>query len=113
MARKSKSGVNKSQAIRDYITANPKSKPKEIVEALTAQGVEVSPAFVSTLKSNDKRKGGKGPGRRGRPAGSKSGGSVLGVESLVQAKSFADKVGGIENAREILSALSKLSKILN
>ena len=106
MARKSKSGVNKSQAIRDYINANPKSKPKEIVEALASQGVAVSPAFVSTLKSNDKRKGRKGPARRGRPAGGSNSG--LGLESLVQAKKFADAMGGVSNAREALSALAKI-----
>jgi hypothetical protein len=107
MARKSKSGVNKSQAIRDYINANPKSKPKEIVEALAAQGVTVSPAFVSTLRSNDKRKGRKGPGRRGRPAAS-AGGGGFGLESLVQAKKLADKMGGVSKAREALDALAKI-----
>lgn len=53
MARKS---VNKSQAIRDYLTANPNAKPAEIQKALAGKGIKVSTAFVSMLKSNDLRK---------------------------------------------------------
>ena len=108
MARRAKSEVNKSQAIRDYITANPKAKPKDVVTALSEQGVTVTPAFVSTLRSNDKRKGRKGPGRRGRPAGSTKSASSVGIDSLVQAKKLIDKMGGINQARQALDALSKI-----
>jgi len=108
MARKSKSGVNKSQAIRDYIAANPKSKPKEIVEALKGQGVEVTPAFVSTLRSNDKRKSGAPRGRRGRRPAEAVNGSGLGIESLVQAKKLVDKMGGVGEARRALEALARI-----
>ncbi len=108
MARRAKSEVNKSQAIRDYYNSNPKAKPKEVVEALAAQGITVAAGFVSTLRSNDKRKGGKA-GKRGpgRPAGSTKG-ENLGLEALVQAKKLADKMGGIAQARRALDALARI-----
>ena len=50
-------GLNLSAAIRDYLADTPNAKPAEIVEHLFAQySVEVSPQYVSTIKSNAKRK---------------------------------------------------------
>ena len=41
MAKKrSARGVNKSQAIRDYLAANPQASPNEIVAGLKQQGVK-------------------------------------------------------------------------
>ncbi|QDU26222.1 hypothetical protein ETAA8_12970 [Anatilimnocola aggregata] len=42
MARKSKSGTNKSQEIRNYKGANPAASPKEIAEVLSKSGVSIS-----------------------------------------------------------------------
>jgi arginine repressor len=41
----------KSAAIRAYLQANRNAKPKEIMEALKAQGIEVSPNMVSIVKA--------------------------------------------------------------
>jgi len=65
MARKTKSGTNKSATIRDYKAANPTASPKEIAEALSKSGMDVSAQFVRTVLSNAKKKGGK-VGKRGR-----------------------------------------------
>lgn len=105
MAKRSKSSVNKSLEIRSYIEANPDAKPKEVVSALAEKGVVVSAAFVSTLKSNDKRKGGAPAGKRGRKPG---GGSIDGIETLVQAKKLVDQMGGIDVARRALESLAKI-----
>jgi len=43
--------VNKSQAIRDYFKANPKSKNQEVVDALAKKGITVTTNFVSTIKT--------------------------------------------------------------
>jgi len=43
--------VNKSQAIRDYYTANPKAKAKEVVYALAKKGVMVTANLVGTVKA--------------------------------------------------------------
>ncbi|MGV3485606.1 MAG: hypothetical protein ACO1RT_14415, partial [Planctomycetaceae bacterium] len=50
MAKKS-GGPNKSQAIRDYYAAHPNAKPKEISAELKKAGIDVTPAFISTIRS--------------------------------------------------------------
>jgi len=107
MAKKS-GGPNKSVAIREYKAANGDAGPKAIAEALSKDGIKVTPAFVSTVLSNDKRRTGKGRRRRGgrrgggRPSGNKA------LASLIQAKKLAEQMGGIEPARRALNALAKL-----
>lgn len=120
MAKKS-GGPNKSEAIRDYVTANPNAKPREIVDALKAMGLAVSPAFVSTIKS----KMGAGTGKRGRrratsksvtvrgrrpaaPTAAKAVSSSL-LDDLITAKQLADKLGGIDKAKAALEALAKIT----
>ena len=109
MARKSAGGTNKSEVIRNYKRDNPDAGPKAIAEALTKAGSKVTPAFVSTVLSNDKRKSGK-PGRRGRKRGrtAGSGSSDGAMNQLIQAKKLSDQLGGIEKARAALDALAKI-----
>ncbi len=132
MAKKS-AGPNKSQAIRDYYAANPKAKPMEVSDALTAQGIKVTPAFVSTIRSTSKK---KKVGKRGRPAGatkssskpttskklgrpagaklgrpaSSSGAGNVSIDALLKAKSMVEAVGSVDEARAALAALERLMK---
>ena len=125
MAKKKSSGPNKSQAIRDYYAANPGAKPKEVAEALSKEGVSVTPAFVSTVRSTSKTK--KKTGKRGRPAGRKTARKTgrrvgrpaatrrgaaasadVSLDSLVRVKAIVDEMGGVEDARSALAALEKL-----
>jgi hypothetical protein len=85
------------------VEANPNAKPKAVSEALNAQGVKVTPVYVSTIVSNERRKSGKRR-RRGRPAG---GGSDL-LANLILAKKLAAKMGGIKQARAALNTLAKV-----
>src|SRR6056297_2908608 len=118
MAKKKAGEPNKSQAIRDYKTANPSAKPKKIAEDLGKQGIAVSPGFVSTILSTSKRK--KKVGRPGRPKGTGSVGSEwvkavpavgrppksnrqgakyqgeVSVDALWKVKQFVADVGGID-----------------
>lgn len=104
---KHKEKVNKSLEIRSYIAAHPEAKPREIVAALRENGIDVSAAFVSTLKSNDKRKG--KPGLT-RPAGKSSRlqGTHDGLASLLVAKELVNQTGSLEAARRSLDALEKI-----
>jgi arginine repressor len=112
--------ANKSQAIRDFLNANPKAKPRQVVAALKEQGHEVTAAYVSTIKSLDKKKQGK-VRRRGRPAGStnaasaaaaasasSAAGEKLSLQTLLAAKKLAEQLGGIAQAKAAIDALSKL-----
>ena len=129
MAKKSE-GPNKSQAIRDYHDANPSEKPKQVAAGLKAQGVTVTPAFVSTILSNYKKK--STVGRPGRPAGAKSGrragrpgrstvnaapaassrstsgGDEVSIDSLLKVKKIVAEMGSVSEARNALSAYEKL-----
>jgi hypothetical protein len=105
MARRSASGPNKSAAIRAYKESHASAGPKEIVEALSKDGIKVSAAFVSTVLSNDRRKGRKGRRKSGRRRG---GGASSAFANLVQAKKLADQMGGVEKARAALDALAKI-----
>jgi hypothetical protein len=104
MARKSAAGPNKSAAIRAYKDSHASAGPKEITEALGKDGIKVTPAFVSTVLSNDRRKGRKGRRKGGRPRG----GGDNSFADLVQAKKLADQMGGVEKARAALNALAKI-----
>lgn len=96
--------ANKSELIRQYKTNHPEAGPTAIVDALGQQGVKVTPAFVSTVLSNAKRKAKRHSGRRGAAAHAESNG----VTALVQAKQFADKLGGIQQAKAALAAIERL-----
>lgn len=73
---------NKSQLIRKYKGANPSASPKEVAEALSKDGLQVSAQFVSTVLSNSKKKGGV-IGKRGPKTGSKRAASVVAVKEAV------------------------------
>jgi len=123
MAKKAASGegkdVNKSQAIREYLAANKDAKPIDVSKALTAQGVDVSPAFVSQIKLKLKQAAGapkKRPGRQKKsettaatsPAPSKSNGDSFQMADLLEAKRLVDKLGA-SKARAAVDLLTKLS----
>lgn len=120
MGKKRAGQVSKSQAIRDYKGANPDLKPKRISEDLTAQGYDVSAAFVSTILSTAKKKGktvkrsapksqstsapARSPGRPKKVASSDN----LSVEELLRMKQAVADVGGIDAAKSAISALEQL-----
>ena len=111
MAKKRRrSGVNKSQAIREYLQTQPGATPKEIVAALAQQGVKVSEGLAGNVKYTSANRGpgrrrrGRPPGRGGRPAG----GGALSAQDLLDAKKLADQLGGIDQARRALEALQQL-----
>jgi ribosomal protein L23 len=122
MARKTKSKINKSNAIRELKAAHPEAGPTEIATMIKEQfGVDVTPATVSTVLSTDKKRNGK-VGRPGRPKGSKNGtakaanGTKVGlngnqdafIQNLLKAKQLVSDMGGISEARNALNALESL-----
>ena len=111
MARGRKKGtVNKSQAIRDAISQlGGKPRPRDVIAAVAAKGIDVSPALVTNVIARGQRRG-----RRGRPArqtvarnGHTASGTVT-VAALIEAKRLVDHVGSVDVAKEALNALAKL-----
>lgn len=118
MAKKS-GGPNKSQAIRDYYAAHPNAKPKEISAELKKAGVDVTPAFISTIRSTSigkKKKTTKTSSAKASPAKTASakapaskGGASISIESLLKAKGMVKELGGIDAAIATLTALKRLA----
>ena len=110
MAKKKSGGVNKSKAIKEALAAKPEASSKEIADALTSQGIPVTPTYVANVKSTMNRKPGRPKGKRKGTggAGAKAASDNVSLASLVQAKKLAAQLGGVEKARELLAALAKL-----
>jgi len=111
-----KKRVNKSQAIRDYYAAHRRAKPRQVVEGLKAQGIDVNAQMVSTVRYMMRKGRGKKRQARGvtrtvaRTSRSwRRGQDVVLIESLLDAKKMADQLGGIERARAALKMLEKLA----
>lgn len=91
--------VNRSAVIREYLAEHPGEKPKAVAAALSQQlGQEITPAYVSAIKSQS-----KGPGGPKKAKASAGGSDVLS-----SAISFVEAAGGLEKATEILNRLKGL-----
>jgi|GEM_PF-2015753 len=64
-------GPSKSEAVREMLKSDPKMPSKKVVEALAANGIQVSIPLVNKIKyaKGGTAKAPSGSGRRGRPAG--------------------------------------------
>jgi hypothetical protein len=104
---------SKSGAVRAYFARHPQAGPTEVASALKKEGIEISAAHVSNVKAAMKRKAGsngqsgRGRGRRGRPVAG-GGSDAVSISSLIEARSFANRVGGVEKASALIAALAKL-----
>lgn len=106
-ASKEGGGTNKAKTIRDYAEANQGAGPKAISAALKEQGVDASPAYVSTILALARKAKRKGKKAVGRPAGGGSGGGDF-LAVLIKAKKLAEQLGGVDKAKAALDALAKL-----
>jgi len=97
--------VNKSQEIRDFVSANRSSSAQDVVDALKSKGIKVTTAMVANVKS----KAGLTRGRRGRPR--KTAAGLNGTRRVGEAKRFVAKVGSTQQALEVIRALEKLDSI--
>lgn len=105
-----KKKVNKSQAIRDYVTANPSASAKAVVAALARKRIKVTPATVATVKS----KAGLTKSRRKTSKARrvvKSGAESQFIDILIEAKKFHAKAGSTEAALEAIRAIDRLDSI--
>lgn len=95
---------NKSAAIRAYLEAHKGAKPKEVIEALSANGLNISPNLVSIIKG----KMGSSKTTR-RTQGSGNGVAVSNIEHVVQ---FVRACGGMSEAKKVLSGAEQLAGLL-
>lgn len=98
--RASNSQPSKADAIRGMLgKLGFKSRPRDVISALADQGIVVSSAQVSTLRKSTKR--------RGAVAVTTTSTSVS-LEHLMAAKNLAERLGGIDVARQALASLAKI-----
>ncbi len=113
MAKK-RTGVSKSQVIRNYLATNPNATPNKIVAALGKKGIKVSPGLASNVKYTSgpkrrlKKKTGKKKVVKRRRPGRRSA-AELSANDLLAAKQLADQLGGIGEARRALDTLERLT----
>jgi hypothetical protein len=96
---------SKAQAVRDaFEKQGADARPKDVIAALKAKGISVAPAQVSNIKASLRKK--KGAKKKTTAAAHSNG--QLSLESLLEAKKLAVRLGGVDVALTALTALSKL-----
>jgi hypothetical protein len=109
MAKRKGDGANKSALIRQAMDQGIVS-PREISAHLKDQhGIEVTPAYVSTIKSNMKRKGGKTSKVRGTRV--RKAAAQMSDNGLTSGIEFIRAVGGLENARKALDLIEEIKRM--
>ena len=98
-----RSNQNKSLAIRQYKIEFPDAKPKEISDVLEKKGFDVSPQYVSTILSNERRKNGITNGGM-----MLLGSSRFSVDDMYLAKQLVGKTGSVKAAKQAIECYSKL-----
>lgn len=107
MAKKSKRGrrrINRSNLVREYL-ASPHGKlgPRALARLIKEERkVTVSPALVGNLKYRTAKE------KTGKKVNAAAANGAYTLDALLQAKEFADKVGGLEHAQGALAALAQL-----
>jgi hypothetical protein len=102
MARQS--DVNKSQAIRDFLKANPKARNQEVVDALAKQGIGVSPNYVNNIKTtHNKRR------RAMRTVAAKGG---IGIPEVKAALSLLKLTKNVAAATQALKVAQEIREIV-
>lgn len=102
--------VNKTQEVKDYMAKNPDAEPKQVVEALAANGIEITSNYVSNIKS----KSGKAaaPKKQVRKRGRKLGAAVAtggGLSAkLADAIATIKSAGGLDEAEKALGIIKRL-----
>ena len=100
----------KTAAVKAALKANPKKGPKEIADLLQAQGMDVTPGYVSTIKTNLK---GKKQAKAAAVAASDAAAPVVPKDAvsiglLQKAKKLAAQLGGIKEAKAAMDALAQI-----
>ena len=97
--------VNKSQAVRDFLAANPAADSKTVIAGLAEQGVKVAPTMVYYVRS--KLGQARRKARRERvAASSRQSGARNPVEVVLRVKDLAREVGGIGNLKQLVDLLA-------
>ena len=108
MAKKPK--VNKTQAVREYLKANPQATPKETAAALSKKGVKITTGHVSNIKSTLKKV------RRAKKAAAKPVAVVAAPEPAVAEKKADtvtfEQVRAVTQVVQAIGGFARLNELL-
>lgn len=103
--------VNKSEKIREYMTANPSKSPKEVAAALKGKGIKVTPGLVSVVKCK-MPKGDSKAAIKARPKAAPAPAPQKGndglAEAILQAKGLVGFAGSLDKAKNFLDLVSRI-----
>jgi len=102
MAKKEK--VNKTQAVKVYLKANPKAKNQAVVDALAKKGVTISANYVGNIKAiHNKRR------QATRRVVAKGG---VGIPEVKAALAFLKVTGSVAAATKALAVAQEIREIV-
>jgi hypothetical protein len=94
--------INKSQAIRDFLSQNPQATNKEVMEALSQKGISVNYNQVYFVKMKGKKAKRKAAVKAYRAAGMSNP-----VEAVLKVRALAVDVGGMKNLKRLVDLLAE------
>jgi hypothetical protein len=99
-----KTGVNKTQAVKEYLKANRKAKNKEVVDALAKKGITITANYVGNIKAthNTRRKA-------MRKVAAKGGIDILQVKAAL---AFLKLTGSVKAATQALKVAQEIREIV-
>lgn len=100
--------VNKTQAVKDFLAENPDAATNDVVAAMKKQRITVGANYVSTIRSKGKGKKKVAAKKKAAPT-KKAADDKISLSALKEAKKLAATLGGIEQAKEAISALAQLT----
>ena len=103
-----KEKVNKTQAVRDYIKANPEAKNREVAESLTKAGVTVSPNYVAGIRGKIKTRRKKVKKAVKAVVASRG----VGVPEIKAAFGLLNLAGGMAEAKAALDAAQEIKGMI-
>jgi len=97
-------GVNKAKAVRDYLRNHPRAKTGAIAEALAKEGISITAAYASKIKSTGRK--------RGRPPGSVTAASSVGIPEVKAALALIKACGSPRAAKKALVAAVQIKALV-
>jgi hypothetical protein len=112
--------LTKSQAVKDYLKAHPKAMSSEIAAALSDQGIDIKPGYVSNIKTKLKaRRSSRKPAAATAGMGpeivapamaetpTRSGEGIT-IEQIKAVGQMVKMVGGFDRFREMLDVVRQI-----
>lgn len=115
-----KQAVTKTQAVRDYLKANPKAMSKEIAAALTKQGIKINAGHVANIKTKINKESATKKAAKKPAVAVAAAPAVLekptngGTITLEQVKKVACTIktlGGFQRVIEVLEVIKELGGV--